>query len=63
MSRILIFALAAVLSTPPAPPRTHTAHSVTLMAIEGAAFDRAFAAQMIEDNLEAAEALRTGSNR
>ena len=61
MSRILIFALAAVLSTPPvANMQIQTAQSTTLTALEGAAFDRAFVAQMIKDNQEAVEALHNG---
>ena len=56
MSRILIFALAAVLSTPVAPQQVPPTHS-TLMALEGAAFDRAFVAQMIKDQEEAVEQL------
>ena len=61
MSRILIFALAAVLSTPPvAPQQTQAAQSRTQMALEGAAFDRAFVAQMIQDQLDAVEQRHNG---
>ena len=61
MSRILIFALAAVLSTPPvAPQQPQTAQSRTQMALDGAAFDREFVAQMIKDNQEAVDALHNG---
>ena len=62
MSRILIFTLAVVLSTPVAAPQIHTAHAAyatTLTAIDGEAFDRAFVAEMIQANLDAAEELRT----
>ena len=61
MSRILIFTLAVVLSTPVAAPQVHTAPAAppaTLTAIDGEAFDRAFVAHMIQANLDAAEELR-----
>jgi uncharacterized protein (DUF305 family) len=60
MSRILIFALVAVLGTPAAPQQTQPTQSRTLMALEGAAFDRAFVAQMIKANEEALEEWRKG---
>ena len=58
MSRIPLFALAMVLSTPAAPQHTQAAQPWTTAALEGAAFDRAFVAQMIKDNEEAIEGLR-----
>jgi len=60
MSRILIFALVAVFSTPVPPQPTETVQSRTLMALEGAAFDRAFVAEMIKANEEALEVLHRG---
>ena len=58
MTRILIFALAAVLSLIPTDPLTADVPPANLTAIEGEAFDRAFVDQMLRDEQEAAEHLK-----
>ena len=60
MLRIVIFALAAVLSASVATQQAPVAQPQALTALEGAAFDRAFVAQMIKDQEEAIEQLHNG---
>jgi hypothetical protein len=55
MTRILIFALAAVLSLIPTDHLKAGLPPVTLTAIEGEAFDRTFVEQMIRDEQQAVE--------
>ena len=58
MSRILMLALAAVLSmTDPTEPLKADATTMNLMALEGAAFDRAVVEQMLKDHQEAVDRL------
>ena len=60
MTRILIFALAAVLGmSNPTQSLTAGARTTNLIAVdEGAAFDRAVVAQMMKDQQEAADLAR-----
>ena len=58
MTRILIFALAAVLSLIPTDSHTAGTPPANLTAIEGEAFDRAFVDQILRDQQEAVEHLK-----
>jgi uncharacterized protein (DUF305 family) len=60
MSRILIFAVAVVLGTPGSPQQAQAAKSTAMMALDGAAFDREFVAQMIKDHEQALEERHNG---
>ena len=58
MTRILIFALAALLSLVPTDHLTAGVPPANMTAIEGEAFDRAFVDQMLRDEQEAVEQLK-----
>lgn len=58
MTRILILALATLLSLIPTDPLTAGVSQANVTAIEGEAFDRAFVDQMLRDEQEAVEQLK-----
>ena len=63
MSRILIFALAAILSaTGPMEFLNASATTTNTMAVEGEAFDRAFVAQLVKDEQEAVDQLKLAAD-
>ena len=67
MTRILIFALAAVLSTADPTESLKASAPVTkttnMTAIQGEAFDRAFVAQLVRDEQEAVDRLHQQADR